>query len=99
MKKIFLITAFLITFSGFSQNVNVQYNSNFNTFQTNPYNGFYNPYNQFNGGVNVNVSNDPIASLISVLIRNKIRRNNRPCISHTNNTCKRQKRKRRRNCR
>lgn len=80
MKKIIFITTLLITLSGFAQNVNVQYNTNINTGINNPYQQYqvYNPYNAYNypyvapnGFYNVNVSNDPITSLVRVLLRNK----------------------------
>ena len=67
----------ITTINALGQNVNVQYNTNINTMPHNPYQ-VYNPYNAYNypyvapnGFYNVNVSNDPITSLVRVLLRNK----------------------------
>lgn len=70
----------ITTINALGQNVNVQYNTNINTGINNPYQQYqvYNPYNAYNnpyvapnGFYNVNVSNDPITSLVRVLLRNK----------------------------
>ena len=80
MKKLLFIALLgcFGSFNALSQNVNVQVSTNIQTLP-NPYcNTYvnYNPYltpcNPYNNGYNVNVqTNDPIVSLVRVLLNNK----------------------------
>ena len=103
MNKLVLIALLgtITTYNAQGQNVNIQYNTNVSSNAYNPYN-YQNPYNSPNNTYtnyyqqqstcgNNNVSNDPIVSLIRVLLRNKANRNSNRnrnvCSCNSYNTC------------